>query len=768
MCKQVSIFFCFLLLTIAALGQSSMQLKGRITDSYDGLPLVNAEVKLYTAIDTLVIHTNNDGFFSFSVQPISKAVRLVVVYLGYKEYRYTITSIADELLSIALELDSEVLNEGRVVARSNSLVRTIETGKVSISTDKLSQIPSALGVPDVVKVLQLMPGVQNSGEANGYLYVRGADPGHNLMLYDDAPVYGTSHLLGLFPFYNTDHISTVFFDKQNTNARFGNRLSATLQAISPDEIPKQLAVKGNIGLVASQLSIDVPVSSKIGLIVSGRQTYIDQVLIPILNAASSGKNDDKEEISYNFSDANITLLAQPNAKHKLSVNAFLSGDRFKITENEMLLSGRMRWGNSTASASWQWTPNSDVSFKQSVYFSQFSNTLKVGQASVDVNVESKVVDIGANSALTFEILKVPVEVGLQLSRYNVQPQKIVSSQLVWSDNTAAVDNTVNAWQIAAYVQAQPRITHSLYFDIGLRANSYFAMGKNENTFIGIEPKASLNYAPSARFSAYVAYAHKQQYLNLVTTSSVGFPTDFWIAANGSIPRQTANSYSVGSVYKPINGLEVNAGLFYNQLSNMIEYPYSILQFNEISSFGDDIYVGKGSAYGAELLVRKTGRLSGWISYTISKSDRKFSKINDGQTYPAKFDRRHNLSLVAHYKISQRWSVGLTQVYSTGSRFTVPTSWYFINNNPVKEYDLYNNAKMPDYVRTDIAIDYSLSKNVKRESILSFSIYNMFAVSNPFYIILDVKSNDSKDEIKTRTRYRRLYTILPSISWRFKF
>ncbi|WP_280746931.1 TonB-dependent receptor [Parabacteroides sp. PF5-9] len=751
---------------LASFGQNKVDIIGKVIDDNDSFTLPQVTIQLVVDNDTLLSYTNNEGIFKFSLPP-TKNVKIAASHVGYKTYYTTIDADANVDLEIILLTDSEMLGEIVVTGKTRAIVSTSAMGQIHINTEKLTQVPSVLGVPDVIRVLQLTPGVQNSGEANGYLYVRGADPGHNLMMYDDAPVYGMSHLLGIFPFYNTDHINNIHFDKTGTDIKYGNRLGAALQSHSPNLIPERFSVKGNLGLVASQLTLQAPINDKLGFYISGRKTYIDEIITPLINSAAENEENAIDDLSYTFGDINFTFLAKPSVNHQLSTNVFISGDKFGIKERKMMLDGKLKWSNNTASINWLWSIKDDISFKQSVYYSQYNNKLGVRQASIDLDVQSKVIDWGANSTLQFKLFKTAFEAGLQLSAYHVRPQEIVNSQLE-IDNIKNTNNKTEAWQTAVYLQAKPKINHSLYLDLGLRMNRYASMGSNKKTFLNVEPRISLQYSPNAIFNGYIAYSRKNQYLNLITTSSVGFPTDFWLISNVDVPSQSADNFSVGSIYKPVLNVEFSLGLFYNKLNKLIEYPFSILQFNEITNFGDDIYVGKGKAYGVELMLRKTGRLSGWISYTLSKSDRQFDDIYPDETFPAKFDRRHNLSVVANYQLSKKWSIGLTQVYASGSRFTVPTSWYFINNNPIKEYDKLNNAKMPDYIRTDLSVDFFLKKTDKQESALNLSIYNMFAVNNPIYVILDITPNNNETEVVVYSRYKSLYSILPSVGWRFKF
>lgn len=725
--------------------------------------LEHAVVKLKTN-DTLVQYTDNDGRFSFFVEARSEG-EIEVSYAGNKTYHRRVSLLENIFLEIRLE--SETLEEIVVTAKSKALLRTEASGEMYMNTQKMTQIPSFMGTPDLIKILQLMPGVQNSGEANGYLYVRGADPGHNLMQYAGAPIYGMSHLLGLFPFYNTDHIEQIKFDKVGSQAKNGNRLSSTIQAFTPERVPEAMQVKGNIGLLASQLGVAVPLNPQVGFILSGRKTYIDQFITPLINSGSQGGKGKIEKLSYNLGDINFSGVVEATEKHLFTLNAFVSDDRFKIREEEMLLDGSLIWDNHTFSGSWQYLPSKEIKFRQTAYYTRYSNRLVVNQASVDVSSRSTVADFGLNSDLEFQLYEVPIQAGVQFSYYEINPQHIFSFQLGLENNNN--NNEVVSNLLSVYMQANPNIFKCLNMDVGFRINTYSSRLPGKKTFFSIEPRISFNYIASTGASLSLTYARKNQFLNLITTSSVGFPTDFWLAASNEIPFQYSDNFSVSGTHTLFNNIKMDIGAFYNQMHRLLEYPFSILQFNQINNFGADMFIGDGVAYGGEVMFRKTGRLSGWLSYTLSKSERKFEEINEGKPYPAKFDRRHNLSLVLNYQISKKWNAGFTQIYSSGSRFTAASSWYFISNNPVKEYGKLNDAKMPDYIRTDISVDYFLKKTAKKESVLNLSIYNMFAVVNPIYTSMRIESGKGdSNAIKVGVRYTKLYTILPSISWRFKF
>jgi hypothetical protein len=402
-----------------------------------------------------------------------------------------------------------------------------------------------------------------------------------------------------------------------------------------------------------------------------------------------------------------------------------------------------------------------------IYFTRYTNNLNIQQATVQMGVSSFVQDFGFANSVRFVVSAIPFQSGLQYSFHNLQPQKIqIASQI--ANTIEEQNNLIKANEVAVFVTAKPKLSDFLSAELGLRIN-YYNSGSKINSYLNLQPRIVLNYYPNKNFTFYTSYNRQNQYLNLITTSSVGIPTDFWMASTDGILPQTSDEFSIGSNQTISKNMLTSLGGFYRTMKNLLEYPYGVAQFNEISTLKNDLLAGKGTAYGLEMMLRKNnGKFKGWLSYTLSWSNRHFEEINNGNTYFAKYDRRHNLSLVGIYDLNLKWNFGVTQIFSSGNRFTMPTSWYFINNNPVKEYSEYNNAQMPNYIRTDLSVNYFLIKNIKKESALNFSIYNTFNIENPIYIVLNIKVNEYKKSVVVETEKKYLYRILPSISWRFKF
>lgn len=758
MLKAIILLFLFSFSTVFA--QSKATIIGNIKSSEnENLP----GASIFLEIKKQHYYAVSDSLGNFQQNISLGQLKITVTQLGYLQKTLHFDFIKDTLISIVLERDISLLKEVVIANNKKKGITNLSGGKLSFNLKELSSVPTVLGTTDIVKILQLTPGVQNSGDANGYLYVRGGDPGHNAILYDGTPIYGMSHLLGVFPFYNTDHIKEVEFDKSSSNSKYGGRLSSTTLLVPNKKIPSELGIQGNVGILASQLTLTVPVNDKVGFYISGRKTYIDETVGPLLR--SDSESNDAQDMKYGFSDGNVTLVSQISKKNFLSVDAFISADELKIKDGELALRTNLKWSNFTVAPTLVTTFSPVLSMSNAVYFSKYSNELNMEQATIQFGVSSYVKDFGFNNAFRYSIKNIPIESGVQYAHHNLQPQKVNVENL--TNNDTSQNNIINADEVAVFTTVKPKLADRLNAELGLRIN-YYTSGSNDS-YLHFQPRVLLNYVANEKYSFYGSYNRQYQYLSLVTTSSVGIPTDFWIASSNGIKPQSSDEFSIGANQNISKSISSSFGGFYRLMNNLLEYPYGITQFNEITTLKNDLLVGKGKAYGLEMMLRKnSGKFTGWLSYTLSWSDRNFDELNNGNTYFAKYDRRHNLSVVGMYDLNSKWNFGITQVFSSGNRFTMPTSWYFINNNPVKEYSEYNNAKMPNYLRTDLSVNYFFLRTNKKESALNFSIYNTFNIENPIYVFLNIQVNEDKNNVIVKQEKKVLYRILPSISWRFKF
>ncbi|MDN3674799.1 TonB-dependent receptor plug domain-containing protein [Flavobacterium branchiarum] len=752
--------FCFLCFSYVS-GQSRATIAGNVR-SLEGENLIGVSISFRT--NNQHHYSTSDSLGSFTKKLPVGLMKIAVNQFGYLEKSITIDYRKDTIIAIVLEKDvSSLLKEVLISNTKKAAITNLSGSKLSFNIKELAAVPTLLGTTDIVKILQLTPGVQNSGDVNGYLYVRGGDPGHNSMLYDGTPIYGMSHLLGVFPFYNTDHIQDVEFDKSSSNAKYGGRLSSTTLLLPSKKIPAEFTIQGNVGVLASQATLSIPISEKTGIMISGRKTYIDEVIAPLLSSDSD--SNDVQNMKYGFSDANLTFVTEISKNNLLTVSAFSSADKLKIEDSNLALQTSLKWSNFNISPTLVSKLSPNVTMSNALYFTRYTNELNMKQSAIEMGISSFVEDFGFTNSTTYSIKGIPFESGLQYVYHNLQPQKIKIENFTATNNSVQ-NNLIRANELAVFTTAKPKILDNLTAELGLRINYYNSGAK---TYLHFQPRAVLNYYMYRDLSFYASYNKQNQYLNLITTSSVGIPTDFWVASTDGIPAQSSNEFALGSNQTISKSFTSSIGGFYRSMKHLLEYPYGVTQFNEISTLKDDLLEGNGRAYGMEFMFKKSnGKFRGWISYTLSWSDRNFEKFNNGKTYYAKYDRRHNLALVGTYDLNSKWNFGITQVFSSGNRFTMPTSWYFVNNNPVKEYSEYNNAQMPNYIRTDLSVNYFFVKTTKKESALNFSIFNALNVENPIYVVINVLMNEDKNSVIVKPEKKVMYRILPSVSWKFKF
>jgi hypothetical protein len=609
-----SIILFFLLCFSNGFAQTKAIIYGNIK-SAEGDNLIGSNI--FIKFHDQNFYAVSDSLGNFFKKIDSGAISISIHQLGYLEKKINFTLKRDTLISIVLEKDTSILDEVIISNTKKSAVSNLAGGKLTFNLKELSSVPTVSGTTDIIKLLQLTPGVQNSGDGNGYLYVRGGDPGHNAVLYNETPVYGMSHLLGVFPFYNADHIKEVEFDKSSSNAKYGGRLSSTTLLIPNKKIPPRFAVQGNAGILASQLSFSIPLTNKTGIYISGRKTYIDEIIAPLLKPKA--KSNDVQDMKYGFSDGNFTFVSQISKSNIFSIDAFISGDELKISDSNLALKTRLKWGNFTVSPSLITTISPKLTMSNSLYFSKYSNNLSMEQATIKFGVSSYVKDFGFANSVRYSVKNIPFESGLQYIYHELQPQKVNIENLTTNTDTSQ-NGLINANETAIFTTAKPKLSKNIGAEFGLRIN-YYSSGANDS-YLHFQPRFLLNYYPSERYSFYVSYNKQYQYLSLITTSSVGIPTDFWIASSNGIKPQCSDEFSIGSNQNISKNVSSSFGGFYRVMKDLLEYPYGITQFNEITTLKNDLLVGKGKAYGLEMMLRKNnGKFTGWLSYTLSWSDR---------------------------------------------------------------------------------------------------------------------------------------------------
>jgi outer membrane cobalamin receptor len=649
-------------------------------------------------------------------------------------------------------------NELLITPGTEKKVTGLSVGKISLHPTSLAQLPSMSGNTDLLKLLELTPGVQNSGDANTSLYIRGGDPGQNLLLYNGTPLYLPGHLLGFFSLLNSGHITSLEMSKTATNPRFGGRLSSVIDIKTKQSLPDKTSVSGNTGLLSSQATLQLPLGSKFGLYLSARTTYIEMLMQPLLDITINKNAKNKVEgLNYQFYDVNLTLLGQLSKKDRITIDAFFGKDNFKITDLDFLLNGQLNWKNLLLSARWERRINENR-FSQQLYFSEYANTLAMNQAKMDVDIHAAIQDAGYKNKYTFFIQDIPLESGLQYAFHKIQPQTCHITNTA-QQYRATTPPQQEAQELGLYLAASFSLTPKLTAEGGIRYQLFY----HNQLFQNLEPRLALRYRLQENISLRTGYSRQNQYLHALNASNVGIPLDFWTAASPGIQPQSGDEFSVGYFHSFNNeNWELSGEIYYRTLHHVKEYSGTLISGETDACH---LFSGNGRAYGLELILKKNyGKLTGWASYTLGRSERTFPDINQGKTFPARFDRRHDLSLALSCSLSEKWEASLVYVYATGNAYTLPSSWYFINSAPVKEYGDYHSARMPAYNRTDLSVNYWYRK----DNGINLSIYNLFMINNPVYIFMNVKQDENTGNIQVSIKHKKLYTLVPSLSWRFKF
>lgn len=667
--------------------------------------------------------------------------------------------------SIYNKLDTIGLKEVSVSASKGMTVSGMLTGNLKLTVDQLQSVPSLTGMTDVLKLMELTPSVRTSGDGSSNMYVRGGDAGQNLIRYNGITSYTSGHVLGIFPLFNADHLSWVKMSKGGADAEYGNFISSVIEVNSKYTVPSRLSVKGSVGLLASQATVNIPISKDWGAYLSGRKTYLNLIAQPLIEKIFSSSTNEDTNIGYDFWDTNLTILGKINDRHSLKMDVMMSSDVLNLDDEEIVINGSLKWRNILSSVDMESIITENLLIDQSVSFSHFDNNLNTSQGDMYVLLKSKIEDISYKNKFIFPIADLSSTAGVSYTYHHVIPHdlKLENSGII---TNSIVEEEIKAHDLSAFFSIEWCPMSELKIKPVLRYNYFNSQtSKRQKTkdFHSIDARLSAEYRLKDNIFLRANYSHNNQYINKLTPSSVGLPTDFWVASTEELRPQTGDEFSMGYYHALMNGnLEFSADIYYRSMSDVTQFNYNFIE-NDNSSFVDKITYGEGRAYGLELMAKKNfGKLIGWLSYALSKSDRKFEGINEGTRFPARYDRRHDFSATLHYKTNPRWDFSLTYIYATGNTYTQPTSWYLINNLPVKEYTSYNNARMPDYRRVDIGINYWMKEN----NGFNFSIYNMFLSKNPIYVFMTIKEIDEKISLKIKNK--KLFRIMPSISWNFKF
>ncbi len=780
----------------AAQGPARVTISGYVRDQATGENLIGvAVVQAGTGQGTA---TNTYGFYSLTLPTAGlDSVRLGASYVGYERRRWAAPATGrarhDFLLPAATNELAGVEVVGDRLAADHG-ARSTRMGTITVPIAQIKSLPKFMGETDVLKVLQLLPGVQSGGEGSSGLYVRGGSPDQNLLLLDGTPVYNAAHLFGFFSVFNADALHNVELIKGGFPARYGGRLSSVLDISMKEGNTQALHGEGAIGLLAARLTLEGPLKKDVAsFIVSARRTYIDVLAQPFIRSQLASERQ-AGSLGYYFYDLNAKLNWKVGPRDRLYLSAYRGYDNFYANLRDAAESpddysrsdNSLGWGNLTGALRWNHLVSDQLFMNTHLTYSQY-------QFDVGAAQERRFLDQGqpttTASALRYlsnirdwtlktDLDYVPsprhyLRLGGQFIRHAFRPGAFSQQDNTGGIASAAVSGSRTlASESAAYVEDDYHLTPRLKVNAGLRLSSFWVDNK---LYPSLEPRLAARFMLPDAWALKAAYARTTQYIHLLTNSSIGLPTDLWVPATATVRPQVAHQISLGAARTLRHRgeeFELSVETYYKPMQNLVEYREGASFLNTTDSdWQSKVTSGQGWAYGGELfLQKKTGRTTGWVGYTLAWSNRQFSELNQGRTFPYKYDRRHDVSLVVIHRFSAALTLSGTWVYGTGNATTLATGRFEVA--PHQSFDDYgdrNSFRMAAYHRFDL----DLSKTKKKrwgEVVNSLSIYNVYSRNNPYYLYFKPASVDGNGVVREAASYRQvsLFPVIPSVSKAFKF
>ena len=760
-------------------------INGYVKDSLSGESIIGATITVDG--QSKGVASNQYGFYSLTLEEGDYAI--AITHISYQSKVIPVSLDKNIQFNFELIPKSAAINEVIVFSkRRDANVKNAQMGKIDLSIDQIKNIPAFMGEVDILKAIQLLPGVRNAGEGNAGFYVRGGGPDQNLIMLDDAVVYNTGHLFGFFSIFNSDAIKNTSLIKGGMPAQYGGRLSSVLDVTMKDGNMNKFQAEGGIGLIASRLSLQGPIKKdKASFIVSARRTYVDAIAKPFVPKSSGFHGS-----GYYFYDLNAKINYRFSQKDRLYLSGYFGRDVFDFVNGKRSFASKIPWGNSTATLRWNHVFNRKLFANATAVYNDYKFRFTASQNYFSLSLSSGI--RYGSFKMDFDYYPAPqhkVKFG-GLYTYHKFIPNVVSGQ---QDTTVFKPNnegTKYANETALYIQDDWDISDKLKINYGIRWSGFTQIGpytkfdrdadgnKTDSTIYGsfdkvksyggLEPRATIRYALNDETSVKVAVNRNYQYIHLVSNSGNTLPTDLWVPSTYLVQPQLSWQYSAG-LFKNFadNKYETSIEVYYKDMQNQVDYREGYTP--SLNDPENEFVFGKGWSYGTELFINKTrGRLSGWIGYTLSWTWREFEALNDGKKFPVKYDRRHDMSIVANYELNKKWKLGGVFVYGTGNATTMPERFYFVNGVLTQEYSAVNQYRLAAYHRLDFSATYTpIPKRPKRvKSSWVFSIYNAYSRANPYFIYFDQEGSLANGDLTIQAKQVSLFPVLPAVTWNFKF
>ncbi len=773
--KQV-LLCCLLLVSGWTAAQSTIS--GYFKDATTGEPLLAANVIDLESAQGAI--SNTYGFYSLTLE--GNEARLRFSYIGYQTLDTTLQIVADTKLDVNLEPSVSLQVVEVTSDRGERIEQQTQMSRTEVPISQIKRIPALLGEVDVLKTLQLLPGVQSGGEGTSGLYVRGGSPDQNLVLLDGVPIYNVSHLLGIFSVFNADALRNVTLTKGGFPARYGGRLSSVLEINMKEGNLRKWEGEGSIGLISSKLTVSGPIKKdKTSILLSGRRTYADLIAKPLIKAAAAEGTEQK--IKLYFYDLNGKLQHKINDNHRLFLSFYSGADVFStsFTDSFGEAGGGTDWGNIISAARWNWEISPKLFLNTTATYSRYNIDISTFATEendqFDALYTSGIYDLGGK--VDFDFIPNPrhyIRFGGGYTNHLYRPGALtVQSEIDGEDtellNVGATASSSN--ELYTYFEDDVSFG-ALKMNAGLHFSGFAV---EDRFYTSVQPRLGLRYLLRNDLSLKASFSSMQQYVNLLTSESLSLPTDLWVPSTARVRPQESYQVAIGAAKTYDEDFEVSIEAYYKQMKNVISYREGASFLDGLDTdWQEKITQGEGEAYGLEVFVqKKRGRFTGWLGYTLSWNWRQFDEINSGRRYPFRYDRRHDLSLVGNYDLSDRVWLSGAFVYGTGNAVSLPNYRYRTGNRgsgfgPEIEATVDKNSfRMTNYHRLDFSISFRKQKRWGERTWV-IGAYNTYWHRNPYFLTAeDVYSCDNGSCGTTRrVREYSILPIIPSVAYQFKF
>ncbi len=793
------LFFIFIA-GFTTFAQQKSTISGYLTDSKSGEALIGA--KVYIPSLKVGAETNTYGFYSLTVE---KGVYTI-------EYRFTGLDTYSKEFDLAQDISfnhemgttEKQLQEVVISAKKGENINSTKIGQIELDVEKIKTLPAFMGEVDIIKTIQLLPGVSSVSEGGQGFYVRGGGPDQNLVLLDEGVVYNAAHLFGFFSVFNADAVKSVNLIKGGMPANFGGRMASVLEVNMNEGNNKKFKVKGGLGVISSRITVEGPLKKDKGsFIVSGRRTYIDLIMKAAIPDSSPFAGS-----GYYFYDLNLKLNYRLGPKDRIFLSGYYGKDQFTFGSKEDNFKVEMPWGNGIAALRWNHQFSSKLFMNVITSFSDYQFSFGSAQDEFQIKLTSGVRDLTAKVDFSyFPSTRHTIKWGAETIFHTFNPSSVSAQSQDVVFNTGSPE-MLYSLESAAYAMDEFDVNEKLKINAGLRYSMFQHIGpftryvkgdiSTPDTSIsydkgdvvkfynGLEPRFSGRWLINENNSLKFGYSYNYQYVHLTSLSAVSLPTDIWYPSTDKAKPQKGWQGTVGyfrNFFK--NKYEGSVEVYYKGMKNLIEFKEGALPGDNLNDNTDNLLVfGEGWAYGIEFFFKKSvGKLTGWVGYTWAKTERKFPDLNNGNVFPAKYDRRHDLTVVAGYKLNDRWTFGASFIYATGNTLTLPSSWYVQEQSLLFNYGARNSTRMAPYHRLDLSatlydkayktkIDETTGEAIqvkkKFRSNWSFSCYNVYNRANPFFLYVDNDGDFLNGDFKISVKQVTLFPIIPSVTWNFEF